>query len=196
MIVQVLKQLSAAQTSRITRVLLLFPTLMEIADTPNGRRQGTSSFTRVSSSCGARFISWLPAFCRHAIIRSGEGMSDLPPQALECSDRFLASNSVSNALFLFQHEAAQIKKLDADVLTAHSERITVYFGATDGWAPLTHRDEIMRNVPGLRVLTDEQDIPHAFSLRDSEPIAQMCWQEVAGAFSSSTGAETSGIVPM
>ena len=181
MCVKILDRLSPLLGSRIHRVLLLFPTLINIGATPSGLKQGTSVCSRMISSGLAGLVSCLPSSVRHWGIKSNEG-PDLPQKSVESTDRFLSSNSVSNAIFLFKHEAEEIKELDTQVLRAHADKLVLYFGTTDGWAPLSHRDEIMEKVPECRVLTDQNETPHAFSLRHSDYVADVCWKEIVAVF--------------
>lgn len=170
--------LGTAEAARIAKSVLLFPTLMHIADTPNGRQHERAVRCRcLYASLAGCMTCILPRCCRHACIRWAD--DTLIEEDIPLAERFIRYNSVNNALYMYSKEAEAIKELDHETLTAYANRLLVYHGSTDGWAPLSYRDYIMSAAPSVRVVTDPNGIPHAFASRYSNEIAQVCWQEIS-----------------
>ena len=53
-----------------------------------------------------------------------------------------------------------------------------YFGATDGWCPLSLRDEIHSKVPCMICETDTHNTSHAFVYDGNEVVARMMWRHM------------------
>eukprot|EP00658_Telonema_sp_P-2_P035396 TRINITY_DN25748_c0_g1_i1.p1 TRINITY_DN25748_c0_g1~~TRINITY_DN25748_c0_g1_i1.p1 ORF type:complete len:266 (-),score=55.96 TRINITY_DN25748_c0_g1_i1:33-830(-) len=145
---------SSHENHRVLRAILLFPTIMEIAATPNGRLQQRSLRWRKTYAAFVGGVSYLPRCVRHSLIRKTQDGLETQ-EDVDAADEFVSFNAVNNALYMCGTEFEDIRELDADTLRAHADRTLVYFGATDDWAPLSHRDEILRQVPEARVVVDE-----------------------------------------
>lgn len=87
----------------------------------------------------------------------------------ECSVRatldLLRYPVVKDIYHLFYTECLEVLDLDAPALIEHVDRVRLYYGATDGWSPLSHYRELVDRVAGVRAEVDSQGTPHAFVLR-------------------------------
>ena len=179
---------SSAQESRIARVLLLFPTIMEIAETPNGQKQWYSVQCRRLFACFAGCVSCcIPRCVRHCCIKCAD--DSIPQEDIELVDGFLSYNAVNNAIFMYETEAALIKGLDTITVAAFAHKMLIYFGATDEWAPLSHRDAIFAAVPKARVTTDAFGAPHAFGFKFADKIASVVVAEIKSLLHSIDGVD-------
>ena len=62
------------------------------------------------------------------------------------------------------HEMQDIKELDIPLLTSNRNRLYFYFAERDDWVG-GYRDDILKSFEGcVRVVQDQQDIPHAFCI--------------------------------
>ncbi|KAI8982153.1 hypothetical protein BDF20DRAFT_818806 [Mycotypha africana] len=148
----------------ISRVIALFPTLREIALTPNG-----VNITRLVNRIPATvfgitgsLISWFPPPFRQALVQwitgqSGEGLQVTAHQLLQKS-------VLENAVTMAKFEMESVKELDHDFYMQHLDKFIMYYSANDKWAPKEHYDYMVKHFPKGKVHLCSQNIPHAFCL--------------------------------
>ncbi|ORY95012.1 hypothetical protein BCR43DRAFT_565208 [Syncephalastrum racemosum] len=149
----------------ITRLLALFPTLREIALTPNG----------VSIS---RMLKYIPAWAlagaasalnytitaplRQRLICRLTGQS--PFAAGVTANAFLQGQTIRNVINMAQHEMESVRELDFDFYHAHVDKFVLYYSRSDQWTQ-DHYEFMKKKFPHHEhVYLCEQDLPHAFIL--------------------------------
>ncbi|KAI9485218.1 MAG: hypothetical protein EXX96DRAFT_544299 [Benjaminiella poitrasii] len=148
----------------ISRVITLFPTLREIAITPNG-----VNITRIVNAISASvfgfagaLISSLAPPVRQLLVKvltgqEGDGLQVTAHQLLRSS---VLKNTVTMARF----EMETVKALDHDFYTKHLDKFIMYYSANDKWAPRDHYDYMMEHFPKGNIHLCSENIPHAFCL--------------------------------
>ena len=66
-----------------------------------------------------------------------------------------------------------IQALDEALVEANLERLSFYYGRTDGWVPLEHYERMLKRFPTADVTLCPPEIPHAFVLGHSDAVAQL-----------------------
>ncbi|KAA1471578.1 hypothetical protein DENSPDRAFT_865247 [Dentipellis sp. KUC8613] len=165
-----------ARPSDIAGAFLLFPTICNIADTPNGRHLSwifRSPSPRVVSDASV-LIRWLPL----------RGLSLLFPswpyeQVSVLSSLLRSRHSIHACLTMADDEMRTIRQLDTELLKEHHERLWFYFAEDDDWVG-KQRDailECLRDAPSaVKVVHGHRDIPHAFCINHGEELASQCLQ--------------------
>ncbi|ORX55105.1 alpha/beta-hydrolase [Hesseltinella vesiculosa] len=152
---------------RITTMIALFPTLREIALTPNGvnisRLVSTIPISVVSGAAG--LAGWLPSPVRQGATWLMTGQKNASLQVT--AHGLLHRSVVQNALHLAKQEMETIKALDHDFYSVHSDKFILYYSRNDQWAPPDHFDYMAEHFPNAKVHLCPQDIPHAFVLDDT-----------------------------
>ncbi|KAG1749818.1 uncharacterized protein EDB91DRAFT_1109833 [Suillus paluster] len=168
---QVLKLRSAA----VSGVFFLFPTLTNIAYTPNGRllsRLFRPPFPRITSQI-ARVLCLVPLtilcrlFPQYSI-----------PQAQVLRSFLLSPSSIFAAMTMAHDEMLNIRELDAATLDKHRHQIWFYFAEKDDWVD-QGRETILQvfraDSSTVKVVHGHRDIPHAFCINHSEELAAQCY---------------------
>ncbi|ORZ10739.1 hypothetical protein BCR42DRAFT_421916 [Absidia repens] len=160
---EVLKQ---RQQHNIIRLIALFPTLREIALTPNGVTMSRWVFgiplPIVSGVVG--LAQMVPNPIRHGItgLITGQKGSNLDVTA----HGLLHGSIVKNVVHMARQEMEMIKELDDDFYATHVDKFIMYYSRNDSWAPLDHYEFMSKKFPNAQVHLCAEDIPHAFILED------------------------------
>ncbi|KAL4884109.1 hypothetical protein BJY04DRAFT_14374 [Aspergillus karnatakaensis] len=181
----------------ITAGILLFPTVMDIAMSPSGRKltfllSMMPNLALVVSFLAKVLTSLLSAFILRAVISLV--MKNPPTEARDATVRFLESRrGVRQALYMATDEMRVISsdKWSDDVwgVSAASVKdsrgqplppaqLYFYFGRNDHWVAERTREEIVaarggsKAGAGPRMVVCEESVPHAFCLRHNEVMAR------------------------
>ncbi|KAG2154661.1 hypothetical protein DEU56DRAFT_769645 [Suillus clintonianus] len=176
---QVLKLRSAA----VSGVFFLFPTITNIAYTPNGRllsRLFRPPFPRITSQV-ARVLRLVPLIILRQIF------PQYPISQLKVLRSFLLSpSSIFAAMTMAHDEMLNIKELDAATLDKYRHQLWFYFADHDDWVDQGRETilQVFRADPGtVKVVHGHRDIPHAFCINNSEEVALECYEWlVSGGF--------------
>ncbi|KAI9179002.1 hypothetical protein H9P43_005664 [Blastocladiella emersonii ATCC 22665] len=161
-------------TASLGRVLMLFPTVMEIADTPNGAwmQYAVQWAPRTAVAYLASALQWLPAPVLHRVIAA---CSDVPGEFLRTTaDALIHPTVVDNTLRMADQEMHAIRDLDVATVDKFVDHTHWVFGSDDKWAPRRMHDAIRDWWPQADVtMTDHA---HAFVLRESRAVADYVQQ--------------------
>ncbi|KAJ7783590.1 hypothetical protein DFH07DRAFT_788326 [Mycena maculata] len=163
-------QVLKSRPSDVSHIFLLCPTLIHIADTPNGRR-----------------LSWLFRSPLPWVISQLSYLTRPLPLSLLFPDwstpqravlRSLLSSptNIFACLSMAHEEMITIRELDTALLTEHIHRIYLYFAEEDEWVS-HHRSSIARIFVGdqaARVVGGQAGVPHAFCLNHGKEVASQC----------------------
>lgn len=64
-------------------------------------------------------------------------------------------------------EMVRVREIDIDIIARNKHRIKIYYGAIDGWTPLTYYNQLKERIPDVDASVDDRQINHAFVLRSS-----------------------------
>ncbi|KAI0785468.1 hypothetical protein BC629DRAFT_1517247 [Irpex lacteus] len=165
-----------ARPKDIHSVILLFPTICHIADTPNGHK-----LSRMFRSPVPSILSWSSPLTRLMPQRVLSALfKDWPDEQLQVLRGLLNSPaSIYNALSLANDEMNTIKELDVALLQQHRHRIHLYFGETDDWVG-KHKETILKafeaDEGNVKVAHGHPDIPHSFCINHGEAVAEQCYE--------------------
>ncbi|KZT32959.1 hypothetical protein SISSUDRAFT_1011393 [Sistotremastrum suecicum HHB10207 ss-3] len=155
-------------------VFLLFPTISNIARTPNGRRLSwmfnrpipsiVSSLGPMAQVLPFSVYAWLfPTWphAQHLVLKS-----------------LATSRSASYAALYMAHEEMEtVKTLDTDLLLKYKKRLWFFFAERDDWVG-EERERIIRSLEhdqeSIQVVHGTGDIPHAFCISHSNELAVQC----------------------
>ncbi|EJD45807.1 hypothetical protein AURDEDRAFT_114075 [Auricularia subglabra TFB-10046 SS5] len=165
--VQTMKQ----RLSNVDRVFTLFPTISQIASTPNGRR--LSLFFR---SPMPRTLATLSLLLR-PFPRSFYSLlfPSWPENQLSVLQALLGDREVIHSALTMAHsEMELIREIDVAFLTQHTDRVWAYFAETDDWVG-KERETVIRTLgESDRIEHCRLKMPHAFCLNHGEPMAARC----------------------
>ncbi|KAJ3822097.1 hypothetical protein F5880DRAFT_1660424 [Lentinula raphanica] len=168
--VQVLK----ARSSDIHSLFLLFPTIANISDTPNGRSLFWAFqpplphiISKMSFLLRPLYSSILPLL-----------FNEWPRAQIDVLLALLHSPSCIKACLSMAHEEMNtICELDVNLIETHKHRIHMYFAETDDWVG-KNKGVILRSFnpdpESVKVVHGEHGVPHAFCINHSDELANQC----------------------
>ncbi|KAI0427247.1 hypothetical protein F5Y09DRAFT_316837 [Xylaria sp. FL1042] len=197
---RVLQDPSLAPELKLTSGILLFPTIDHIADSPNGWKLNMLRQTPLLGDNAYRvaqgFLRLWPYSTLHWFVSKTLGF---PPHAADVTTRWLKSrDGVWQSLHLGMDEMRVIRedKWDDELWEiAQSSKSAIpkfyfFFGQKDHWVADRYRDAFIQKrsaqAERTRLIVDEGDIPHAFCIEYSEPVAKKVHIWVAEMFTAPT----------
>ena len=66
-----------------------------------------------------------------------------------------------------------IRALDEDLIRSNLQRLSFFYGRTDGWVPLAHYERMIATFPDADAHLCPPEIPHAFVLGHSDAVAKL-----------------------
>ncbi|KAI0689887.1 hypothetical protein BC835DRAFT_1418198 [Cytidiella melzeri] len=168
-------QVLKARPELVHSVILLFPTICHMTETPNGLK-----LTRLFKWPFPSILRWLSYALRLVPMQVIYTMyGDWPTSQCQVLRGFLSSPfSIYNALTLADDEMKTITDLDVQLLQQHSHRIHLYFGESDDWVG-KYRETIMQafeaDEDNVKIARGHPDIPHSFCINHGEQVAEQCY---------------------
>jgi len=180
-------QVLKARPDVISSMLLLFPSISNIAGTPNGI--SLSWLFRPSVPSMIANLSRLSPYIPRGIL--ARLFPAYPRDQLDVLRSFIASPcAVYTSLTLANDEMRTICALDANLLHEHAAKLHFYFAESDGWVG-DERERILDVLKEthsslypdtVKIVHGHRDIPHAFCINHSVEIASQCvsWMRDGG----------------
>ncbi|KAJ3552172.1 hypothetical protein NPX13_g11176 [Xylaria arbuscula] len=197
---RVLRDPSLAPSSKFTSGILLFPTIEHIADSSNGWKLNMLRQTPLLGDNAYRiaqgFLRLWPYNTLHWFVSKTLGF---PPHAADVTTRWLKSrDGVWQSLHLGMDEMRVIRedKWDDELWdiakssTSATPKFYFFFGRRDHWVADHCRDAFIQKqstqTERIRIVVDEGDLPHAFCIEHSEPVAKKVQEWIVEMFSVHT----------
>ncbi|XP_022196211.2 lipid droplet-associated hydrolase [Nilaparvata lugens] len=163
---------------RISKCFLVFPTLQHMKETPSGKFLHPMFTVYLCSTIV--FLSWIftlfPVSIRIWLLKMVfimKGHSSVEKTFIDATLRLIQPLCLRNVFALAYDEMLKIVDLDKEVIAECKDKLKVYFGAEDGWAPLTYQERLKEAVPGIDSSTLDRRFRHDFVLDTSEGVAQI-----------------------
>lgn len=167
--------------TRTKKCYLLFPTLEHIAKTPNGKILIPTVTYGLSVIL---FFAWIYANFPHVIRRwmmqayffvRGEHTDE---HFFNAALYLTLPRTLRSVFSLAMDEMEKIKDLDVKALDDYNEKLKIYFGTSDGWAPLAYYENLKKAKPDVDALVLDDKFQHAFVLDSSEEMANILVEEI------------------
>ncbi|KAJ3261466.1 hypothetical protein HDU77_000839 [Chytriomyces hyalinus] len=164
-----------ARSDRISQVVLLFPTITEIAASKKGQIVSKITLPGVRHTVSAILFALRPFLAFFPVVLYGlvalfTGMTGDPLTVTV--ERLLHHNSGLHALTLGAWEMKQVLDLDAETISNNLDKLVLYYGPEDGWADETYYRQIKERFPGIKALLCEDGVTHDFVVGYSEIMAR------------------------
>jgi len=166
---------------QISEVYFLFPMMENMRKTERGKEvHPYTSYLRLPAIWALTLIlAILPKFVFRFLVR--KHLFDCPESIHKAVENLANSNHVNNSLVMAKDELEIINDLDRDTIKTMVGKLRVYYGLTDGWCPLTYRDNLLQ-VEGISesvAVVDSHGMEHAFVLRDGGKLGEIIahWME-------------------
>lgn len=153
--------------NQVQACYLLFPVLENIATTPNGRffNMVAVKFLWLIYFLAGVF-SLFPNFLKLAVLSIyfrvyGTGTSLTVKRAVML---LINPKALRAVFFLAIDEMNCIKDLDRELILKRKDKLVVYYGDHDRWAPVSHYERLIKAVPGVNAQVCQNNLDHAFML--------------------------------
>ncbi|KAI8379012.1 hypothetical protein BD560DRAFT_389287 [Blakeslea trispora] len=148
----------------ISRIIALFPTLREIAATPNGVQiqRIVKRLPFWLTRLGGSLLFYLPPPLRQYLVELFTGQSDEGLQVT--SHQLLHPTVLQNVLNMAKDEMEAVRGLDHDFYLEHLDKFIMYYSENDQWAPKDHHEYMTKHFPEGKIHLCTEKIPHAFCL--------------------------------
>lgn len=172
-------QVLKSRPADVSAIFLLFPTISNIANTPNGKRLSWA-FSPTSISILlllSRLVKYLPTYILCTIFR-GWPLS----QVLVLQRLLHSPSSIAAALNMAGEEMIAVQGLDLVLLEEHRQRLWFYYAGHDDWVGPEKNKLLSSFYPdegSRRIVQDESKIPHAFCINHGDQLAEHCHQWLA-----------------
>lgn len=155
-------------SERIHQCYCLFPTIEHMADSPNGRLyiRCIRRFWWLIYVCAVLFAR-CPTILHVFVLKVYFYFSSIPNHCMGTTLKYIRPSILKKIVFMANQEMDLIREVDYDNIGRNKHRIKFYYGATDGWTPLTYYRRLKERIPDVDASIDNHQINHAFVLRSS-----------------------------
>lgn len=95
---------------------------------------------------------------------------------IKASTELLNPKIIQNVLWMAYRELSEVYEPNIKVLEKHKDNVMLYYGANDGWCPLSYHKDLVEKVKEVDAQVCQQGHAHAFVLKSSvamgEKVAQ------------------------
>lgn len=104
---------------------------------------------------------------------------NVPDCAYPATMQLFNYDIINRISYLAKCELEQVVELDTPAVEKHLDKLTFYFGAKDGWCPVSFAGEMIEKFPGLSHKICENGYEHAFVLESSLEMAEFVCNQIA-----------------
>ncbi|KAI8816676.1 uncharacterized protein EV422DRAFT_571435 [Fimicolochytrium jonesii] len=169
--------LKARPDANVVKVFELFPAIMKIRASPQGRIFSLFDWPLIRTVPALlvgsiRFVAQPFPKLLNSLVSTFSRNHKTPREVSTTVERFLHYSTVSNAMHLASDEMRTIDELDVETIQKHAEKFVMYYGAGDHWVPQSQYEEMKNKFPNVTVHLCEDNIPHSFCLGYSDVMAE------------------------
>jgi len=175
MILHLMDLLTEEERSKIAKCILLFPTIENMRETPNGRKlTPLLTYARWAFPFAAYSVSYLPDpllnYTISFFVRKSEDSS-----VQEIVKKNLLTPEVANSVsFLGLEEMLQVTERDDSLVSRHASKLIIYYGKTDRWCTSDMHEQVSKiHGDRAKVHLCDRGIEHAFVLGQSAETAEI-----------------------
>lgn len=162
--------------SKVAKTYLMFPTIEDMITTQNGKIL-TNIISYITSI--VFFLSWIFTlfpiqiqnfllYCYFKITCPNAPVTAIP------STRDLIHPSVLRKVFYMAYdEMDKVKNLDKSMIEPNMNKLKLYYGATDNWAPPSYYKKMKDLYPNIDAELCVRNFRHAFVLHSPEDVANI-----------------------
>ncbi|KAE9548885.1 hypothetical protein FO519_007910 [Halicephalobus sp. NKZ332] len=159
----------------VVRTLALFPTIEQMAVSPNGTRLGgILRFFDEHDTLSRIILSWLwllPLQVKRFLVGFNLRDPSIPECIVESAMELISAPVVRNIIHMSNDELKNVVDHDPE-LFKHKDKILMYYGKTDGWVPNSCALKQLDRLGENHVLIDEDNCEHAFVIKDGEAMTR------------------------
>lgn len=165
-ILQLLKDPSI--NSRVVAGYLLFPTIEDMSTTRNGKflTKFVAYFVWLILFLSFIFAN-LPSFLQNFLMYLYFRITCIPKMHTKSAIQLVDPGVLEKVFFMAFEEMDQVKERDNDVIRNNVKKLKFYYGANDGWAPVSYYSRLREEIPEVDAEVCTRKIDHSFVLKSS-----------------------------
>ncbi|XP_059172533.1 lipid droplet-associated hydrolase-like isoform X2 [Physella acuta] len=174
----ILNMLDQLNRSQVLRCFMLFPTIERMATSPNGLRMTpVFRYLRWLVVFTAFILSFLPNVFKRHLYKWWYRHVDYPPCMEKAILETITPWTVNYTTYLAKLEMNKVTSLQKELINKHSEKLSLYYGAVDHWAPVEYYYDLVSEFPKLDARLCNLNLKHAFVLdtQEGREMAKIVW---------------------
>lgn len=171
-ILSVLQAFEDSTDINIKYSYLLFPTIERMKDSPNGTRLWpVLCYFRWLTIFLAIIASFIPKKIKESLLYIYFGRK-AHKHVIKASIELLNPKIIQNVLWMAYSELNEVLMPNLKALEKHKGKVMLYYGANDGWCPLSYHQDLIAKVKEVNAQVCQEGHAHAFVLKSSEPMGE------------------------
>lgn len=159
---------------RVVKCYLLFPTIEYMAETPSGTFLNT--FLPIFSPV-LLLLAWIFSFFSKSIQRililTFGIFFGITSESVDPVLHLLNPLVLNRVIKLAREELKTVREINHKVIEKYSDKLFVYYGASDGWTPITYYERFKNKFPTVDAELCTRGFRHAFVLTNSKDVGIM-----------------------
>lgn len=124
------------------------------------------------------FLSWIfttifPSSLQFLMIRIFGLFFGIPVKSVKAVQEMLNPKALRRIIYLAKEELKYVREADYETISKYSDKLWLYYGATDGWVPKKFYENMVSKYPNLNAQLCQRGFRHAFVLNDDVPMGQI-----------------------
>ncbi|XP_012280823.1 lipid droplet-associated hydrolase [Orussus abietinus] len=152
---------------RTVKCYLLFPTIENMLDTPNGK-----FYTSIVSWLIPVLLifTWIfscfPYILQFYLVRLFGIFYGIPAKSIKAVLQLLNYTVLNNVFMLANEELQRVRELDHNVIEKHASKLWFYYGTRDGWVPVSYYENLKACHPKVDAVLCKRRFYHSFVLNN------------------------------
>ncbi|XP_043505483.1 lipid droplet-associated hydrolase [Polistes fuscatus] len=161
-------------SKRVEKCYLLFPTVENMADTPNGRFLKNFILRIVNLLL---FLTWIftffPYYLKAFLIRLFGIFYGIPAKSINAVILLLHPSVLKRVFRLADEEMKQVKELDHDIISQHIGKLWFYYSEKDQWTPISYYRNMKAKYPNIEANLCKHGFAHSFVLSHDKEMGEI-----------------------
>ncbi|KAF7995938.1 hypothetical protein HCN44_007045 [Aphidius gifuensis] len=159
---------------QVVKCYLLFPTIEYLAETPSGTFLNT--FLPILSPFLVLFawiFSFFSKFIQRILILIFGLFFGVTSESVDPVLHLLNPLVLNRVFKLAIEELKTVREINHNVIEKYPKKLFLYYGASDGWTPITYYERFKNKFPSVDVELCSRGFRHAFVLTDAKGVGLM-----------------------
>lgn len=178
MILHLLNSLIETNGYNVKMCFLLFPTVERMAESPNGRKfvSSTKYGFHHLILLFASYAYYFPDTVKEWLIKRKFNNLNVHRCISDGVMQILNGSAVlDNVIFMAINEMKIVTKLDVDIVKRFHNKLTILYGSSDDWCPLSYCTDMERIAENtaMKIVRCDPSVEHAFVISNGSTVADI-----------------------
>lgn len=169
-----LEVMSSIVGSQILKSILLFPTIEQLALSPQGQwASPLLSFFQPIAMLLSYLLSYLSERIQYKVVQWYFQGQNVPECVLCASMNIFIPECTKRWMHMAYDEMKNVREADTNNIARHLDDLIFYYGANDHWCPKNYYLAMKERFPMGKILLCDKGYDHAFVLHSSVPVGEL-----------------------